>query len=82
LLDEAMDYAKTVGINLSVQTADATKLPFPDNVFDLVISTRVLQHIREWHKAIQEMARVCKPGGTIVLMVYNRTSCYGFKKLI
>ena len=49
--------------------ADARDLPFEDNSFDNVISTRLLMHIDNWEKAVEEMHRVCKPGGRIIFDV-------------
>ncbi len=48
---------------------DAKELPFEDNSFDNVISTRLLMHIDNWEKAVEEMHRVCKPGGRIIFDV-------------
>jgi ubiquinone/menaquinone biosynthesis C-methylase UbiE len=56
------------------QTADAEKLEFPDNSFDLVYSHGVLHHTPETGKAIQEIHRVLRPGGRAVVMLYHRDS--------
>src|SRR5262245_10214594 len=45
---------------------DATALPFPDAVFDLVASNKTTHHIADWRRAIEEMLRVLKPGGHLV----------------
>ena len=52
-----------------VQDIDATKIPFEDDSFDLVLCSHVLEHIPEDHLAIAELARVLKPGGTAILQV-------------
>ncbi len=44
--------------------ADITKLPFKDNTFDLIFCNHVLEHIKEDKKAMKELYRVMKPGGT------------------
>lgn len=52
----------------------AIALDFPDDHFDVVYSFGVLHHIPEAAKAIAEIRRVLKPGGKLLVMVYNRTS--------
>lgn len=49
------------------QEANATELPFPDASFDLVIAMHMLYHVREQDKALAEMHRVLKPGGTLAV---------------
>src|SRR5258708_14817977 len=53
---------------------DAKSLDFPDGAFDAVYSFGVLQHIPEAQRAVAEIHRVLKPGGDVLLMLYNRTS--------
>ena len=60
--------------NLSVLQGSATDLPFEDNCFDLVYSFKVLAHVPDLPKALEEMARVTRPGGKLVLEFYNRDS--------
>jgi ubiquinone/menaquinone biosynthesis C-methylase UbiE len=52
--------------NASVKTADAAGMPFPDDSFDSVVSCLMLHHIIEWERAVAEVARVLRPGGTFV----------------
>ena len=42
---------------------DVTMLPFADESFDCVVSTRVLHHLKEPQAAIRELERVCRPTG-------------------
>lgn len=39
------------------------KLPFEDNIFDLVISDQVFEHVRNYSETISEISRVLKPDG-------------------
>jgi len=48
---------------------DATRLPFPDHCFDVVITSEVLEHIQDDVSAIAEMYRVLKPGGIFAATV-------------
>jgi ubiquinone/menaquinone biosynthesis C-methylase UbiE len=45
---------------------DATRLSFEASRFDLVVSQNVFHHIANWQKAVSEVARVLRPGGSFV----------------
>jgi len=53
----------------SVTCADITALPFENEYFDCVICSEVLEHIPEHEAALQELVRVLKPNGEIVVSV-------------
>lgn len=53
--------------NLRALRADATALPFEDDSFDLVYSRFLLEYLGERRRAVEEMARVCRPGGRVLL---------------
>src|SRR4029453_7969323 len=59
--------AKDRGIN--VMRADATMLPLRDDQFDLAISFDVLEHIEEDARVVEEIKRVLKPGGSVLIAV-------------
>ena len=63
---------KEKGINANLRVADATQLPFPDNFFDVIVSSHVLEHIENDVLCIKECARVLKPGGELILWVPGR----------
>jgi arsenite methyltransferase len=48
--------------------ADATQLPFPDNEFDAVISTQVLEYVRDVEGALAEIYRVVRSAGRVVIV--------------
>ncbi len=52
--------------------ADICNLPFPDNCFDFIICSEVLEHIKNDHHAIKELMRVLKPAGTLAISVPNK----------
>ncbi len=64
--------AKERGLN--VVQGSITELPFQDESFDLVYSVKVLAHIEDIETAMQEMARVTRPGGTVLAEFYNPLS--------
>ena len=49
--------------NLRFMVMDATRLPFDDSSFHIVLSSGVMHHVREWADALEEIARVMKAGG-------------------
>lgn len=51
--------------------ADAHSLPFENNVFDLVFSCECLEHVHDPQKALNELYRVLKPGGKVILTTEN-----------
>lgn len=55
----------------SYLAGDAGSLPFPDGMFDLVVSIGVLQALGQPERAIAEMARVLRPGGALVVEALN-----------
>jgi ubiquinone/menaquinone biosynthesis C-methylase UbiE len=52
--------------------ADATNLPFKNGVFDGVLCTEVLEHIKNYKKVIYEISRVTKPGGKVLITTPNK----------
>jgi SAM-dependent methyltransferase len=47
----------------------AESLPFPDQSFDVVLSTQVLEHLPDPERALREAVRVLKRGGRMILTV-------------
>jgi SAM-dependent methyltransferase len=54
---------------LGVVRGDATRLPFADGCFDVVITSEVLEHIQDDVTALAEMVRVLRPGGSFAATV-------------
>ena len=59
--------------------ADATKLPFENGTFDVVISFHSLHHIARPVAALSEMFRVCRLGGKVLISDLNPTGCKIYK---
>jgi ubiquinone/menaquinone biosynthesis C-methylase UbiE len=62
------------GLTAELRTADAENLPFADASFDLVYSHGVLHHTPDTQRAINEVHRVLRPGGTAMVMLYHKNS--------
>jgi ubiquinone/menaquinone biosynthesis C-methylase UbiE len=56
--------------------ADAAGLPFESERFDIVQSLGVLEYIGPYERALRELRRVLKTGGTLVISVPNRHSLF------
>ncbi len=50
------------------------ELPFPDDSFDIVFSHGVLHHVPDIKRAQEEIHRVLRPGGELIIMMYARWS--------
>lgn len=66
--------AKQLGMQMKTQVMDSEQLKFPDKTFDTVISSLSLCSYINPIKALREMARVCKPGGQILLLEHGKSS--------
>lgn len=61
-------------IDKAITYADATRLPFNDNTFDVAIANHILEHIPDDRAAMKEIYRVLKTGGVAILQVpYSET---------
>jgi len=58
--------------SLSLVNAAGEELPFESATFDAILSHEVLEHVRNDLHCVEEMVRVLKPGGVILLFVPNR----------
>jgi ubiquinone/menaquinone biosynthesis C-methylase UbiE len=78
LTDAAVDLARRrfelFQLPGTFRVADAERLDFPDNTFDLVYSHGVLHHTPDTAAAVREIHRVLRPGGKGVVMLYHRDS--------
>lgn len=56
-------------------------LPFKDNHFDKILLDNVLEHIPNYLKLIDELHRITKKGGIIIIYTPHTSSIYSFKHL-
>lgn len=68
-----VEYAKRQNNDprLEFQVADACALPFADSSFDCALSMLVLQFIPNAERAISELRRVTRPGGTVAAATWD-----------
>ncbi|MBQ4819232.1 methyltransferase domain-containing protein [Aquimarina sp. MMG016] len=53
--------------NDTIQKIDLTNIPYEDETFGLFLCNHVLEHVPDYKKAMQEIFRVLRPGGTAIL---------------
>lgn len=63
-------------INYVRINSDATKLPFRNNSYDLIILQDVIEHIEQVHFLIEEIIRTLKPNGQVYLSTPNKFSLF------
>jgi 2-polyprenyl-3-methyl-5-hydroxy-6-metoxy-1,4-benzoquinol methylase len=72
-LQKASEYAAREGINnVKFEKQSVLKLNFPDASFDYVASMGVLHHTPDPRAGFEELCRVLRPGGVIVISLYNK----------
>jgi ubiquinone/menaquinone biosynthesis C-methylase UbiE len=68
MIRKARDYlSPESGKRISFYVGDVLRLPYKDEALDAVFGFGVLHHIPDWQRALLEIARVLKTGGTYFL---------------
>ncbi|OGH14293.1 MAG: hypothetical protein A2687_01555 [Candidatus Levybacteria bacterium RIFCSPHIGHO2_01_FULL_38_26] len=67
IYDKGIKYAKKIYPKIEFKTADAHKIPYRENSFDLVICTEVLEHLDDPRGALLEIKRVLRKYGRAVI---------------
>jgi ubiquinone/menaquinone biosynthesis C-methylase UbiE len=73
MLKVARNRAARLSMPVSFLVADAETLPFPDNSFDTVVSSLSTCTFPNPVAALEEMARVCRPEGKVLLLEHGRS---------
>lgn len=74
--------ARNTDPRLSFDVGDARALPYADSSFDRAFSLLVLHFIPDARKAIEEMRRVVRPGGTIAAAVWDSYGGQPFARIL
>lgn len=70
LSEKVMQYCELE--NVEKKQGSLTNIPYSDKVFDVVYTCEALEHAIDIRSAVREMARVTKPGGTILVIDKNK----------
>lgn len=69
MLDRAIARVQAIGRRgVSLRRMDARELAFPDASFDHVLAPYVISVVPEPERVLAEMRRVCRPGGTVLVV--------------
>jgi SAM-dependent methyltransferase len=55
-----------------ILNAAGESIPLPSSTFDLILSHEVIEHVQDDRAAVQEMIRVLRPGGRVIIFCPNR----------
>lgn len=77
MLKVAEEKAKKEGLNIKFYNMDVYDMKFEDNCFDGVISVTAFEFLKDPEKAIEEMFRVLKPNGYLLIGTINKDSAWG-----
>lgn len=69
---EMLDLARKKAPGIEFQTADVTRLPFPDSSFDLSSISFGIRNVGDPSKGLSEMARVVRPGGRVMVLEFGQ----------
>lgn len=69
----------------SIRDGSLERIPHPDAAFDVVFSVEALEHSNAWERSIDELVRVVRPGGWIVIVdkhagAWGRMSCPSWER--
>ncbi|HAL61918.1 MAG TPA: dimethylmenaquinone methyltransferase [Chloroflexi bacterium] len=66
MLELGRQKAKASGLSIDFLVGDALSLPFPDHLFDRLISAFVLRNLKSIPQGLAEICRVVRPGGYVI----------------
>jgi ubiquinone/menaquinone biosynthesis C-methylase UbiE len=68
---ELIELARKEAPEIEFKLGDAEKLPYKNSEFDIVVSSLVLCHLKNWGKVLREVKRVLKRNGIFIFSGYN-----------
>lgn len=74
MLGPAPGKAQERGLDIKFEQADVTQLQYADNSFDICSISFGIRNVGDPVKALQEMARVTKPGGKVMVLEFGQVN--------
>jgi demethylmenaquinone methyltransferase/2-methoxy-6-polyprenyl-1,4-benzoquinol methylase len=72
---------RRAGERIRYLEADAQRLPFPDNAFQITTVAFGLRNVTDTDRGLAEMARVTRPGGKVAILEFSRPQHWLFGRL-
>jgi SAM-dependent methyltransferase len=79
LIHSGVDYmplSAPVGFDFRKVDLDREAVPFPDDSFDLVVASHIIEHLRDPTKFCAELVRIAKPGGLVYIEAPSERSLW------
>jgi len=80
--EDKLDFLRKNSAKLKIIEGDLTHLKLEENYFDYILCSDVIEHIKEDKKAVMELSRVLKSGGTLILTIpaYSKKNMKDYKR--
>lgn len=65
---DTLDFASRSDVPLTYRTTDEYRFPVEDGAYDVVFAAQVIEHVRKIWRWMPELARVCAPGGLVIVI--------------
>lgn len=80
MLGPAPAKAEKAGLEIQFEQADVTDLKFEDATFDISSISFGIRNVENPVKGVSELARVVRPGGTVMVLEFGQPSVPGFRQ--
>lgn len=81
MLASAPKKAASKKLDIHFEVADVTQLQYADNSFDIASISFGIRNVQDPVKALQEMARVVKPGGRVMILEFGQIDIPGLRQM-
>lgn len=76
VFNEQATLAERHGIDVARINLEEKVFPWPDSSVDIVVCNQVFEHLKDIFKPLDQISRVLKPGGVLIISVPNLTSLH------
>lgn len=82
MVNVAVGNGQSLGLDIDGRVADAERIPYDDDTFDLVVGHAVLHHIPDVEQSLREVLRVLRPGGRFIFAGEPTTVGNGYARTL